>query len=181
MVQVSATEYCPRKITASHDAAGCHLLPPWTDTAQHLSSSLAGAGSLARIAPVARESWRELNNVSTSLNKIKFTQSTHHSMSCILKMFLVVFTGDKRQVTRLASWSHCHVFLNLAQREKFTYNNKTQLLIVYPLLLLCAFCLSHSLSCNSTWLLPGPNFIEPLSTKICLAWNFFHDKNKITN
>ena len=28
---------------------------------------------------------------------------------------------------------------------------------------------------------PGPNFIEMLSTKICLAWNFFLDKNRITN
>ena len=28
---------------------------------------------------------------------------------------------------------------------------------------------------------PGPNFIELLSTKICLAWNFFLDKNRITN
>ena len=31
-------------------------------------------------------------------------------------------------------------------------------------------------------LLPsGPNFIKPESTKICLVWNFFSDKNKITN
>ena len=28
---------------------------------------------------------------------------------------------------------------------------------------------------------PGPNFIELLSTKICLAWNIFADKNRITN
>ena len=28
---------------------------------------------------------------------------------------------------------------------------------------------------------PGPNFIEPLSTKICLACNFFLNKNRITN
>ena len=28
---------------------------------------------------------------------------------------------------------------------------------------------------------PGPNFIEMLSTTICLAWNFFLDKNWITN
>ena len=28
---------------------------------------------------------------------------------------------------------------------------------------------------------PGPNFIEVLSTKICLTWNFFLDKNRITN
>ena len=28
---------------------------------------------------------------------------------------------------------------------------------------------------------PGPNFIKPVSTKICLAWNFFLDKNKITH
>ena len=27
----------------------------------------------------------------------------------------------------------------------------------------------------------GPNFIELLRTKICLAWNFFLGKNKITN
>ena len=27
----------------------------------------------------------------------------------------------------------------------------------------------------------GPNFIELLSTKICLAWHFFLDKNRITN
>ena len=27
----------------------------------------------------------------------------------------------------------------------------------------------------------GPNFIELLSTKICLAWNFFLDKNRIAN
>ena len=27
---------------------------------------------------------------------------------------------------------------------------------------------------------PGPNFIELLSTQICLAWNFFLDKNRIT-
>ena len=26
-----------------------------------------------------------------------------------------------------------------------------------------------------------PNYIELLSTKMCLAWNFFLDKNKITN
>ena len=29
--------------------------------------------------------------------------------------------------------------------------------------------------------LHGPNFIELLSTRICLSWNFFLDKNKITN
>ena len=28
---------------------------------------------------------------------------------------------------------------------------------------------------------PGLNFIELLSTTICLAWNFFLDKNRITN
>ena len=28
---------------------------------------------------------------------------------------------------------------------------------------------------------PGPNFIELLSTQICLALNFFLDKNRITN
>ena len=28
---------------------------------------------------------------------------------------------------------------------------------------------------------PGPNFIELLSTTICLAWNFFLDENRITN
>ena len=28
---------------------------------------------------------------------------------------------------------------------------------------------------------PGPNFIKPVSTKNCLAWNFCLDKNKITN
>ena len=28
---------------------------------------------------------------------------------------------------------------------------------------------------------PGPNFIELLSTKICLAWNFCLDKNRATN
>ena len=28
---------------------------------------------------------------------------------------------------------------------------------------------------------PGPNFIEVLRTKICLAGNFFLDKNRITN
>ena len=33
----------------------------------------------------------------------------------------------------------------------------------------------HDLCC------PGQNFIELLSTKICLAWNFFLDKNRITN
>ena len=27
----------------------------------------------------------------------------------------------------------------------------------------------------------GPNFIELLSTKVCLAWHFFLDKNRITN
>ena len=27
----------------------------------------------------------------------------------------------------------------------------------------------------------GPNFIELLNTQICLAWNFFRDKNRITN
>ena len=27
---------------------------------------------------------------------------------------------------------------------------------------------------------PGPNFIELLSTQICLAWSFFLDKNRIT-
>ena len=29
--------------------------------------------------------------------------------------------------------------------------------------------------------IPGPNFIELLSTKVCLAWNFFLCKNRITN
>ena len=28
---------------------------------------------------------------------------------------------------------------------------------------------------------PGPDFIELLSTKTCLAWHFFLDKNRITN
>ena len=30
-------------------------------------------------------------------------------------------------------------------------------------------------------LISGPNFIELLSTKICLAWNFFLGKNRVTN
>ena len=33
----------------------------------------------------------------------------------------------------------------------------------------------------TTFFKPGPNFKELLSTKICLAWNFFLDKNRITN
>ena len=31
------------------------------------------------------------------------------------------------------------------------------------------------------YLWSGPNFIELLSTKICQAWNFFPDKNRITS
>ena len=38
------------------------------------------------------------------------------------------------------------------------------------------FCLS-----SSKKLSPGPNFIELLSTKICLAWNFFLGKNRTIN
>ena len=34
---------------------------------------------------------------------------------------------------------------------------------------------------NSVQCLSRPNLIELLSTKICLAWNYFLDKNRITN
>ena len=34
--------------------------------------------------------------------------------------------------------------------------------------------------CLKARVIPGPNFRELLSTKICLAWNFFLHKNRIT-
>ena len=67
-------------------------------------------------------------------------------------------------------------------------NNRKSLSCSAEMLYACVMCVLCLCFCLVTWgfdlnviSTPGPNFIELLSTSICLAWNFFLDKNRITS
>ena len=86
-------------------------------------------------------------------------------------------------------WKHMKfVFHCTAAEQKREIHNKTgrvnKVNTNYLIKLLLNYgwhWVERYLICSLSWILPGPNFIELLSTKICLAWNFFLDKNRITN
>ena len=97
----------------------------------------------------------------------------------------------KPQKGFLRQWKHvrqekgwCFLLYSIISVATIRVNREPNMAIlkwIYPLFTIVVWFSAQLPPLWRIWTSPEPNFIELLSTQICLAWSFSLDKNRITN